>query len=302
MMPCTLHYVVTVDHSITRGAHFYAASTITQSCMAITHILMCNALITNIDHPKARSLLRRLLVMWIQQYQIKREIPLGKHMSLTSYNTPPHKSPELPSVARMHSPNVLTQFGLLDLIRLGNIIDLSPIMDSRYFTDSIPPTELAEQESARSYYWEFVGDISQHYVALNCQTGNQVNLRTGLFEEQLINFAAGLIYYKTNNPTLDQSFRPKAFSQAVLTHFDEHHKSLKPALEKLIKIKHSKWSFTYPGPPFMVNERRRNNGRVFSSWTELVLGESNFIPLGCQNLDIIEISIRTEARWWVGGC
>jgi hypothetical protein len=68
MRPLTLHYVLTMDHSITYGGHFYAASTIDLTFFTIAHLTVGNAALTNIDHPKARGLLRRMLSMFIDQF------------------------------------------------------------------------------------------------------------------------------------------------------------------------------------------------------------------------------------------
>jgi hypothetical protein len=69
MRPCTPHYVLTLQHSITNGAHFYATSTVRDTYIGIIHLFIGNASLTNIDHPNARVLLRRLMAMWIQQYE-----------------------------------------------------------------------------------------------------------------------------------------------------------------------------------------------------------------------------------------
>jgi hypothetical protein len=58
MRPGTLHYVLTLDHAITYGGHFYATSAMDRIFYAIVHLTVGNGVLTNIDHPKARSLLR----------------------------------------------------------------------------------------------------------------------------------------------------------------------------------------------------------------------------------------------------
>jgi hypothetical protein len=68
MRPYTPHYVVTVDHSITYGRHFYASSSIINSILGIVHTFAAGYGITNTSHDYTRTLLRKLMVMWHDSY------------------------------------------------------------------------------------------------------------------------------------------------------------------------------------------------------------------------------------------
>jgi hypothetical protein len=68
MRPNTPHYVLTLQNSITLGRHFYATSTILETCFAYIHCGILNAALTNTDHPEADQLLARMLILSVNNY------------------------------------------------------------------------------------------------------------------------------------------------------------------------------------------------------------------------------------------
>jgi len=68
MRPNTPHYVLGVDHAITFGRHFYATSTIADTCYGIIHSFMINKRVTNQAHDSTRTFLRRLMGMWVAEF------------------------------------------------------------------------------------------------------------------------------------------------------------------------------------------------------------------------------------------
>lgn len=62
MRPNTPHAVYTPDHAICHGGHFYATSTIQDTCFGAFHTFVSSSTITNTEHVlDSRCLLRRLL-------------------------------------------------------------------------------------------------------------------------------------------------------------------------------------------------------------------------------------------------
>jgi hypothetical protein len=57
-----------VDNTIIHGRHFYATSTIVDSCCAAVHSLILNEQITNQRHDETRGLLRRMMIAWANHY------------------------------------------------------------------------------------------------------------------------------------------------------------------------------------------------------------------------------------------
>jgi hypothetical protein len=51
------------------GRHFYSASTIFDSCVGIVHSTILGDNITNQEHPRAKTFLRRLMFMWADHFQ-----------------------------------------------------------------------------------------------------------------------------------------------------------------------------------------------------------------------------------------
>lgn len=68
MRPATPHYVITTDNSVTFGRHFYAASTLAETCFGIIHTIMLDSSVTNASHDATRTLLRRILSNWYFVY------------------------------------------------------------------------------------------------------------------------------------------------------------------------------------------------------------------------------------------
>jgi hypothetical protein len=65
MKPTTLHYVVTVEDSITYGRHFYSASTISDSVFGLIHSFVVGVGATNTLHEAGtRTFLHRIMAMW----------------------------------------------------------------------------------------------------------------------------------------------------------------------------------------------------------------------------------------------
>jgi hypothetical protein len=64
----TLHYVLTISPSINFGWHYYSMHSIDRSCVAIIHQAILAGTITNVEHHEMEELLRRLLLMNIDEY------------------------------------------------------------------------------------------------------------------------------------------------------------------------------------------------------------------------------------------
>ena len=61
----TPHFVITPEHSICRGGHFYASSTIQDACYGVFHSFVSGMLVTNTEHTLAsRQLLCRMLAFY----------------------------------------------------------------------------------------------------------------------------------------------------------------------------------------------------------------------------------------------
>src|ERR1700722_336933 len=68
MRPCTLHYVVTLENSITLGRHFYARSTARVTVWGLIHCAIMHTSVTNAD-PYGAMILRRILVCSLEEWR-----------------------------------------------------------------------------------------------------------------------------------------------------------------------------------------------------------------------------------------
>jgi len=65
MRPGTPHYVITLEDSIMWGRHFYASSSMMDSVFGIVQTFVMHYGLTNSIHDNTRPLLRRIMVMWV---------------------------------------------------------------------------------------------------------------------------------------------------------------------------------------------------------------------------------------------
>jgi hypothetical protein len=58
------HWVLGTSNAICSGRHFYGASTIRNSVVAIVHSFLLSGALTNADHLETRTLLYQMMVFW----------------------------------------------------------------------------------------------------------------------------------------------------------------------------------------------------------------------------------------------
>ena len=114
MRPNTMHFVITVEDSIVYGRHFYSNASTQAMVFGIVHTFMLSSMITNTLHDQLDVMLRRMMVMW------------------STY----HFLPAYSKLDNPHIPKTFTPSGLMDIIALGNLLELAQVLDRRsYYTD-----------------------------------------------------------------------------------------------------------------------------------------------------------------------
>jgi hypothetical protein len=146
---------------------------------------------------------------------------------------------------------------------VGTIIDLSRILDSRHYDNTIPELELAEQDAARVMYWDFVDRFSCDYVLV--QRGYRVDPKEGFFRAQLLHMTCALIACKYRAHDLDATFSPAKLKHEVLQHFEKHHADLKADLVEQI-ANNVDSTFAYAGPPTFGVDIRQAGEKVWDSF------------------------------------
>jgi hypothetical protein len=233
MRPGTPHYVVTVEDAIVYGNHFFATSTSQPTAFGIIHCFIMGYTITNQLHDDLFTFLRRQMAMWFTHFEHGAE-----------FNT--DENP--------HVPDVMKQAELLDLIAIGNIIELSTIIDRRcYKSHGIHHLELAEMGASRLTYRRLRSLIAQKFVLTIA--GKPVHPLL-LFQRLLVEFAAAIVVYKE---TAESSVPPvpgctaEKVKEKTITFFELNYPHLLPRLHSLIYSRYSK--LCWDGPKIAITPR-----------------------------------------------
>lgn len=170
MRPNTVHLVLTTENAITRGSHFYSAATIRRSYYGDLHAFISGSSITNIDHPPSRRLMRVIMANWTKWYRDNaQDGPDNADLDPIAEQFRKRKT--------AHVPDVSTCEGLLDVIAIGNLLEISPIVDMRAYCRCagprskcecrIPPLDLLYQEDGRTFYENFIDFFVDHFEILH---------------------------------------------------------------------------------------------------------------------------------------
>jgi hypothetical protein len=264
MRPGTPHYVVTLQNSITLGHHFYATSTIRDTCWSLVHRSIMDNAITNTTHPDTEQLLRRMLSMYVRNYTA----PDGVDASRSQ-----------------HQLDLRTPQGLLDLVALGNSLELAHLLDRRHWEKAVPPEDVAERAHTRSTYAAFQEAFSRRHLL---KIGNELhNPIKALFKPSLRQFAVTLVQYKTKMHNFDDAFTAGAFKKAIVGYFAAHRVDELPDLSQALKQIHLDYcdSFEWTGPEFSIVDRTSSHKHTLSD------GKSNLYFLGF----IFKLSLQRRA-------
>ena len=100
------------------------------------------------------------------------------------------------TVLDSHVPDISTEQGLLDVIAVGNILELHKFMDRRYYNqhDSLSPSDLEEMTVARWYYRRLQKWFSATYFT---SVGDEIVCSISIFQHSLVEFSAAVVNYKS---------------------------------------------------------------------------------------------------------
>lgn len=127
MRPNCPHTVLTTEHAICHGGHFYPTGAIRSSCFAFIHTFLAGCSLTNNSHVSESF----LLFSKIMQFY---------HQSL--YTEPGSTEDNFNIAANRHLPNVMTTDGIVDILSLYNLLELGNVLHPHTYTpDGIPSTD-----------------------------------------------------------------------------------------------------------------------------------------------------------------
>jgi hypothetical protein len=252
MKPNALHFVVTVEDSITIGRHFYCASTTLLSVIGIVHTFLMDNGITNVVHDNAlQSVLRRMMGMWSMRY------------NEDSYSFDDH-----------HTPDVSTPEGLLNFTMLGCMMEFGRVLDRRTYTErGISKKETAEIIASRQWFRTTQPKIASTSVIF---VGNRATNAASIFKRVLVELAASVITYKRElDAPNDALFTERALMDEMEKFFRANYKELLPCFLELVKNEHKFLSWS--GDAISITKRTsQDSWDEFFNFTDLKLYE---IPL-----------------------
>lgn len=249
-----MHYVLTMEHTITQGHHLYFSSCLQSSASEIVHSFVCRYVVTNELHYTTVSMLRRLLCTSVN-YFVSGRYASGKLSSTASIaHDLSHQSLsglEMPD----HVINIMKVEGLFDMIALGNIIEFGTVLDHRTYDQQaiVSDDVYLEREAAMSHYRTLIHWFADRYGVLMNNTWLDASY---IFKHCLINFAATLCdYFTKQHPTIQRESRldgitPAKVRRTVCNHLQVSWPDLVPAFYNLSK---SPSPFLYyTGPAFRI--------------------------------------------------
>ncbi|KDQ61750.1 hypothetical protein JAAARDRAFT_55087 [Jaapia argillacea MUCL 33604] len=168
MRPNTPHWVLTTSPCILAGRHFYSAACVESSCWSLVHNFFLGKLITNIAHPHLWTLLRRMMIFWVDL--------------LNSDNYEGH-----PQAAHVPDPSHVR--GLYDYLAVGCIIVFASTLDPRSYSKARLSCEaLHDVEHAKTSFLKFMQYFTKRYRL-------EVYGDYEVFREALIHFATVIHWY-----------------------------------------------------------------------------------------------------------
>jgi hypothetical protein len=229
VQPATPIYDLTPTDAIVHGRFFYASSTSQLTSFAIVHSFVLRPAVNQSDR---FTFLRRLMAMWLNRYQ---------------------ENPFFNPSSYPHVPNIRTEDGLKDIMAIGNILQLAPVMDRRcYLSSGGHWTERVEMAFSRSWYRQLQTIIAQHFV-LSVE-GKPIS-PYAIFQRSLVEFAAAVVVYKEDMSTVRKitGFPPSKVKDKMVAVFQTNYPELLPKLHSLIKnrVQYLYWT----GPKISITER-----------------------------------------------
>jgi hypothetical protein len=144
MRPDTPHTVITIEHSICSGGHFFVMSCMTDTLIGMTHAFMADRYITNTHHTKSRLLLRRM-VIFVYLGLVEQALE-DDGMCFDGKPLPNMLSAFCLDPDVEHLPNPTKMDSLMDLISLCIIGVLINVLDFRTYTHRAAREEMSKFE------------------------------------------------------------------------------------------------------------------------------------------------------------
>ena len=242
----TMHYVLTVEDSITMGQHLYLSASSLGTAFGIVNTFVMNYAVTNTLHNELYTMLQQIMAMW--------------HLN---YNEDPffngHSNP--------HVPDITTTAGPMDMMAIGNLLELANVIDRHSYQQGIHWTEEPEMALAQWRYRKLQVYFTKRYVTM---VGGKSVSPLSVFRRSLVEFAAAIIVYKRS---VKGAAYPKVkgctkyqLEQKMINLFKSNYPELLPALRALVAKEHEFMYWT--GPPITIRPVEKGDHTRRTKWVE----------------------------------
>jgi hypothetical protein len=233
-----MHYVITVEDSIVYGRHFFPVSSLQSTAFGIIHSFVLHFVVTNDSHTTFSTMLRCMMAMWHIHYI---------------------QQPSLVPTGNPHVPDLSTLNGLMDFISVGNILELSIVLDPRFYLCRDPsPLEREEMASARQWYRTIQMDFAtKHVISVDGKSISPFMI----FQRSLVEFTAAIQVYKEDRENDPKFAKQRTFEGCTAASvgtkmyqfFKSNYPELVPRLQQLIQ---ARFPFLYwTGPSLTIRPR-----------------------------------------------
>ncbi|KAF8888923.1 hypothetical protein CPB84DRAFT_1628449, partial [Gymnopilus junonius] len=200
MRPNTPHAVVTLEHSVTLGSHYFAMSTMQDTWAGLLHTFVLEKLITNTAHNAFLHVIRQMIIF--------------VHNGLTKDTI------EEEDKARAHLPHLQDMQSVTDLLTLCNLGILQHVFDFDTYThatnsptdvmtpkqkdelwkydfNAVPPLHRRAAMHARALALDIIGWFNATYELRGKVNGENITVRPISIAAQFLGVqCSGLLYYK----------------------------------------------------------------------------------------------------------
>jgi len=181
--------------------------------------------------------------------------------SIDILGLPSYRSSDITDQAHRIDPT--TTEGLLNLVALGNLLEICWIYDPRTYVpknseQTVPAVEIAQRSTIRRAYHDFQQSFAQRqHLKMD---GKLVDPMTMFFQVSILHLTVSICKYKEIEPEANQVFSPEQLRSSAISHFYMYHPSLvkllKQELAKPVKLLPYCKTFNWSGPNFEVVDSR----------------------------------------------
>jgi hypothetical protein len=154
---------------------------------------------------------------------------------------------------RSHIPDIATQDGFLDVVLVGNLIELADVINRTFYNHTVTADVREEQNIARCRYRRFQTWFSERFVIF---MEDYWISSSYIFKRSLLELSAAIVGYKFDKEGTVKApahCTAKAVERAVRRHFQNDWPDLEPKLSELLRNPPSELSWT--GPQIHIRKR-----------------------------------------------